>query len=162
MLVIRLRRIGRTHDPHYRVVVAEHTSPVQGKFIAEIGHFHPKSKQLVIDAAAFSEWMNKGAKPSNTVAKLSQKQGLKHKHIIVKQYQGQPKKKAQEAAAAATEAKKNPVAETPALEETEATKALSEEETAAAETSSLKETTEEIPEAAEEPTEESDPETPEE
>lgn len=103
MLVIRLRRIGRKHDPHYRIVVTEHTSPVQGKFIDEIGHYHPKSKELVIDAALMTEWLNKGAKPSNTVSRLAGKLEITHKHIVVTQKQAEPKKKAQEAAAAKAE-----------------------------------------------------------
>ncbi len=123
MLVIRLRRIGRKHDPHYRVVVTEHTAPVQGKFIAEIGHHHPKSKETVIDQALFMEWLGKGAKPSNTVAKLAERQGMKHKQIVVKQYQGKPKKKAQEAAAQTEEKAKAPA------EEVTATPAESVEET---------------------------------
>lgn len=85
MLVIRLRRIGRKHDPRYRLVVAEHTAPVQGKFLAEIGHYNPKSKQAVIDEKAMLEWIGKGAKPSNTVAKLATKLEISHKHIVVTQ-----------------------------------------------------------------------------
>ena len=92
MLVIRLRRIGRKHDPHYRIVVTEHTAPVQGKFLVEIGHYHPKTKQCVIDNQAMVEWMNKGAKPSNTVARLAQKNQIEHKHVVVKQKHAQPKK----------------------------------------------------------------------
>ncbi len=103
MLVIRLRRIGRKHDPHYRIVVAEHTAPVQGKFIAEIGHFHPKSKETVIRQEELTSWLNKGAKPSNSVAKLCERTGISHKLIAVKQYHGQPKKKAQEVVQAKTE-----------------------------------------------------------
>jgi small subunit ribosomal protein S16 len=104
MLVIRLRRIGRKSDPHYRIVVAEHTAPVQGKFIAEIGHYHPKSKELVIEHDHFLGWLERGAKPSNTVAKLAEKSGLAHQHIVVKQYHTKPKKKAAEAKTAQAEA----------------------------------------------------------
>lgn len=107
MLVIRLRRIGRKHDPHYRIVVAEHTAPVQGKFIAEIGHYHPKSKQLVVDDKAMIEWIDKGAKPSNTISKLATRQKISHKHIVVKQNQPKVIEADQEATAAA-ETEKTP------------------------------------------------------
>ena len=103
MLVIRLRRIGRKHDPHYRVVVTEHTAPVQGKFIAELGHYHPKSKEVVIREAELMEWIGKGATPSNSVARICDKAGIKHDRMMVKQVQGQPKKKAQELAQAKAE-----------------------------------------------------------
>ncbi len=167
MLVIRLRRIGRKHDPHYRIVVAEHTSPVQGKFIAEIGHFHPKSKETVIRQDQLTDWISKGAKPSNTVAKLCIKQGITGNHIVVKQYHGQPKKKAQEAAAAKAEAANKPaetpkeaeVAETPeedtVTEETPAEEEAVAEETTEEATEDTAETPEEQPtEEVEEPTEE--------
>lgn len=83
MLKIRLRRIGRTHEPFYRIVVTEKTSPVQGKFIAQIGHYNPKSKELTLKNEEAIDWMNKGAKPSNTVAKLMKKEKLTHKSIVV-------------------------------------------------------------------------------
>lgn len=128
MLVIRLRRVGRTHDPHYRIVVTEHTAPVQGKFLAEIGHYHPKSKETVIKRDQLLDWVSKGAKPSNTVAKLCERQGITHNNIVVKQYNGQPKKKAQEAAAAKAEAAnkpaepaKAPAEETPEVDATDDT-----------------------------------------
>jgi small subunit ribosomal protein S16 len=105
MLVIRLRRIGRRGDPHYRIVVAEHTAPVQGKFIAEIGHFHPKSKEIVIQDDQFLAWMEQGAQPSNTVARLAEKSGLAHERIVIKQFQGKPKKKASTANSPAKEEK---------------------------------------------------------
>jgi small subunit ribosomal protein S16 len=91
MLVIRLRRIGRKHDPHYRLVVTEHTAPVQGKFLAEVGHYHPKSKELEISNESFMSWIEKGAKPSNTVSKLALKAGLTHKHIAVVERHAKPK-----------------------------------------------------------------------
>lgn len=149
MLVIRLRRIGRTHDPHYRIVVAEHTAPVQGKFLTEVGHYHPKSKELVVQKEAFLDWLSKGAKPSNTVAKLAKRAEMEHKQIQVKEYHAQPKKKAQEAAAAKAQPKEAPVTEAPAEEPTE---------DVVEETSTVEETPEEQPseEASEEPASETE------
>lgn len=83
MLKIRLRRSGRKHEPSYRIVVAEETSPIQGKFIAQLGHYNPKSKALVLNKDEATDWMNKGAKPSNTVAKLMEKEKMKHKSIVI-------------------------------------------------------------------------------
>lgn len=103
MLVIRLRRIGHKGDPHYRIVVAEHTAAVQGKFLAEIGHHHPKSKETVIQNDQFLAWLERGAQPSNTVAKLAEKSGIAHERIVVKQFHSQPKKKATIKSAASTE-----------------------------------------------------------
>lgn len=121
MLVIRLRRIGRKKDPHYRIVVAEHTAPVQGKFVAEIGHYHPKSKETVIKPDLLTEWVNKGATPSNTVAKLLVRQGVANDRVTVTEKTKQPKAKAQQMAkdkAEKAEAAKA-AAEAPAEEPTE-------------------------------------------
>ena len=85
MLKIRLRRIGRIHEPFYRIVVTEDKSPVQGKFIAQIGHYDPKTKEIVLKQDEATQWMNKGAKPSNTVAKLMKKEKMTHKSIVVVQ-----------------------------------------------------------------------------
>ncbi|MDO8513897.1 MAG: 30S ribosomal protein S16 [bacterium] len=83
MLKIRLRRIGRTHEPFYRIVVTEETSPIQGKFIAQLGNYNPKTKELNLKQDEASDWMNKGAKPSNTVAKLMKKEKMSHKSIVI-------------------------------------------------------------------------------
>jgi small subunit ribosomal protein S16 len=156
MLIMRLRRIGRKSDPHYRVVVAEHTSPVQGKFLAEVGHYHPKSKELVLNQDLILAWMEKGAQVSNTVARLCDKAGIGHERIVAKQYQGQPKKKAV-AAAKAKEDKANapaPVAEAPSEEPAveESTEAEAPAEEAVEADAPEESVTEDVAEAA--PTEE--------
>lgn len=144
MLVIRLRRIGRKKDPHYRIVVTEHTAPVQGSFIAEIGHYHPKSKELVIKEAEMKSWLDKGAKPSNTVARLAQRQKLEHKQIIVEQDTKQPKEKAQQRAKDKAE-KAKAAAEAPAVEETPAEESAAEETPTTEETPAEEPATEEAP-----------------
>lgn len=92
MLRIRLRRIGKKHQPHYRIVVAEHTAPVSGKYVSVVGHYNPRSKELVVDDAAVTTWLDNGAQPSNTIAKLLTKKGLKHKLIKVHLYPERPGK----------------------------------------------------------------------
>ncbi len=160
MLVIRLRRIGRKKDPHYRLVVAEHTSPVQGKFIAEIGHYHPKSKECVIKKDLFNDWVAKGAQPSNTVARLANKQNITESDLTVETKNKQPKAKAKQLvadkAAKVEAAKAKPVEETPAAEAD--APAAEEAETATEETVSEEPTVipadETAPEVTEAPAEE--------
>jgi len=96
MLVIRLRRIGKKKQPTYRVVVAEHTAAVQGSFVEDLGFYNPHVKQISIDADKATDWMNKGAKPSNTVAKLLEKEKVKHKSVVVTKFKKAPKKVAEE------------------------------------------------------------------
>ena len=99
MLVIRLQRTGRENDPTYRVVVAEKARPVKGKFLAIVGHYLPTRKPAIFehDDATIENWVKKGAIPSNTVARLLNKAGLKGMDKYIQKY---TKKKSKKAAAA--------------------------------------------------------------
>ncbi len=74
MLKIKLSRIGKTHEPHYRIVVVEDKSKLSGKYVENIGHYNPISKELVLDMVKFEDWKKKGAQPTQTVANLAKKQ----------------------------------------------------------------------------------------
>ncbi len=69
---IRLRRMGSSRRPAYRVVVADSRSPRDGRFIEVIGHYNPLTEPptVKIDRAKAQEWIAKGAQPSNTVKRL--------------------------------------------------------------------------------------------
>lgn len=86
MLKIRLSRFGKKKQPIYRIVVTPQTAPVQGQYIESIGHFDPRRQIIVLDKEKAKEWLSKGAQPSNTVAKILQKEGLKHKLIVIKKF----------------------------------------------------------------------------
>jgi len=78
LLVIRLSRKGRRNRPIYRIVVAEHSRPTDGKFVEVIGAYNSiaADKPLSVKKDRVEYWMSKGAKPSNTVAKLLNKVGF--------------------------------------------------------------------------------------
>ncbi len=69
---IRLRRKGHSHEPFYRVVVADSHYPRDGRFIEDIGYYNPTKNpsEIKIDAELAKKWIANGAKPSDTVAKL--------------------------------------------------------------------------------------------
>ena len=71
---IRLRRMGSSRRPAYRVVVADSRSPRDGRFIEVIGHYNPLTQPptVKIDRTKAQEWIAKGAQPSNTVKRLMQ------------------------------------------------------------------------------------------
>ncbi len=75
---IRLRRMGQKKAPFYRVVVTDSTSPRDGKFIEEIGTYDPnvEPSAIKIDAEAAKKWLNNGAQPTETVAKLLKHAGI--------------------------------------------------------------------------------------
>jgi len=78
MVKIRLRRIGRTHKPVYRVVVADSRAPRDGTFIEIIGHYDPQTEPSTvhIDPEKALLWLSRGAKPTETVASLLTKAGI--------------------------------------------------------------------------------------
>ncbi len=78
MVKIRLRRIGRTHRPVYRVVVADSRAPRDGSFIEVIGHYDPHTEPSTvrIDRDKALLWLSRGAKPTETVASLLTKSGI--------------------------------------------------------------------------------------
>ena len=69
---IRMKRIGAKKKPFYRIVVADSRAPRDGRFIEEIGYYNPISNPKVfkVDAEKAMKWMQTGAKPTETVARL--------------------------------------------------------------------------------------------
>ena len=69
---IRLRRMGRKKQPHYRVVVADSHSPRDGRIVENLGYYKPKSNpaRLVLDLARVDYWLSHGAQTSDRVADL--------------------------------------------------------------------------------------------
>jgi small subunit ribosomal protein S16 len=109
MLKIRLSRAGAKKRPYYHIIVADSHAPRDGKFIERVGSYNPMlakdaaEPRVKLKADRISEWLKKGAQPTDRVARfLSQDEALAGQ---VKWTQGnnpqkaQPGKKAQERAA---------------------------------------------------------------
>src|SRR5687768_7746228 len=75
---IRLRRMGAKKSPFYRIVVADARSPRDGRFIESIGHYDPRSNPLAytLDQEKAKAWLQKGAQPTEAVARVLYKFGL--------------------------------------------------------------------------------------
>jgi small subunit ribosomal protein S16 len=78
MVRIRLKRMGATKRPFYRVVVADSRSPRDGRFIENIGTYHPLADPSVveIDQERALYWLSQGAQPSGQVVHLLKIQGI--------------------------------------------------------------------------------------
>lgn len=78
MVKIRLMRMGKRKEPYYRVVVADSRSPRDGRFIENIGRYHPRAHPSVIDIdeERALHWLKNGAQPSDPVRVLLQKTGI--------------------------------------------------------------------------------------
>jgi small subunit ribosomal protein S16 len=64
--------MGRKKQPHFRVVVADGTSPRDGRFVETIGYYKPLTDpaRLVLDLERVDHWLAEGASPSDTVRSL--------------------------------------------------------------------------------------------
>lgn len=72
MLKIRLRRMGATNQPFYRVVVSDSRAVPTSEAIEEIGWYDPRAKpaRAEIDLARIDHWVQRGAQLSDTVRQL--------------------------------------------------------------------------------------------
>lgn len=123
MLVIRLQRTGRKNLATYRIIVAEKANAAKGKFHEILGHYLPSQKEAVfkVENERVEHWVKNGAIPSDTMARLLKKNGLKGMEKFIESYSKKRSKKAPaEVPAAPTPAapaaEAAPVAETPAAE----------------------------------------------
>ncbi|MEL6324286.1 MAG: 30S ribosomal protein S16 [Pseudomonadota bacterium] len=151
-LKIRLARGGSKKRPFYRVVVADSRARRDGRFIEKIGTYDPRlpkdsELRVQIDGVKAAEWIKKGAKPTDRVARFLSAITLEGEAAPVWAWEhgnnpkkGEPGQKAKEReeeraekAKAAAEAEAAPAEEAPEAEEAtaEAEEAPAEEEPAA-------------------------------
>jgi small subunit ribosomal protein S16 len=92
MLKIRLQRVGKKHEPVFRVVIGNsQNGPKSGKFIEVLGSYDPRSKNAnTLNKARVQEWISKGAQVSDTVHNLL----VSEKVIDKKKINALPKKTA--------------------------------------------------------------------
>lgn len=74
-LKIRLARGGSKKRPFYSVVVADSRMPRDGRFIEKIGTYDPRQpkdseNRVKIDGQKAADWIKKGAKPTDRVARF--------------------------------------------------------------------------------------------
>ncbi|HEX4726595.1 MAG TPA: 30S ribosomal protein S16 [Jatrophihabitans sp.] len=69
---IKLTRVGKMREPHYRVVVADSRTKRDGRAIETIGEYHPKNDPSVIriDADRAAYWLGVGAQPTEAVTAI--------------------------------------------------------------------------------------------
>lgn len=78
MLVIRMQRTGRKGHAQYRVVVQDsRVTPTSGRVVAGLGSYNPHTKAVVLDTEKANYYLSNGAQPSDRVALLFKKEGIK-------------------------------------------------------------------------------------
>ena len=138
---IRLRRLGAKKRPFYRVVVADQRSPRDGRFIENIGKYHPlEDPSLIeIDEERALHWLRVGAQPSDQVRNLMVKVGIWDRFVterpgaadLVKTRAEKPEKEKVSKKAAAKAAAEAEAPPAPVEDETVAVEAPADETVAA-------------------------------
>ncbi len=103
-LKIRLARGGAKKRPYYRIVVADSHSPRDGRFIEKIGSFNPllakdAEARVVLDLEKAKAWLDKGAQPTDRVARFLDAAGLLKRAARNNPKKAEPGQKATERAA---------------------------------------------------------------
>lgn len=72
MLKIRLQRVGRTHEPVFRLVLTDSkNSTKSGKYIESLGSYDARrGEKAEFKSDKIKEWMSKGAQVTDTVHNL--------------------------------------------------------------------------------------------
>ena len=74
---IRMKRMGRTHRPFYRICVMDQRKARDAQAIEEVGTYDPmvkdKSKRVTMKLDRIKYWISVGAQPSEKVAVLMDK-----------------------------------------------------------------------------------------
>ena len=109
-LKIRMTRGGAKKRPFYSIVVAEHTSPRDGRFIEKLGTYNPMvakghADRVRLNAERIKHWISVGATPSERVAKFLADAGMGERPKIRETpKKSAPRAKTQERLKAAAEA----------------------------------------------------------
>lgn len=69
---LRLTRVGKKKQPHYRIVATDSRSPRDGRFIEILGHYNPRTEpsEIKVDNDKAVGWLRNGAQPSDRVRKI--------------------------------------------------------------------------------------------
>lgn len=76
MLIIRLQRFGKKNQSQFRLVLAEHTNPIRGKFLEVLGSYDPRNKIKAFKKDRLDYWAGQGVKYSPTVQNMLISEGI--------------------------------------------------------------------------------------
>jgi small subunit ribosomal protein S16 len=86
---IRMKRMGRTHRPFYRICAVDGRAARDGRVIEELGHYDPMLSETdartVLKNDRVAYWLGVGAQPSENVAVLIKKYGENGTHVAAQQ-----------------------------------------------------------------------------
>ena len=82
---IRLKKMGRTHRPFYRVCAMDRHAPRDGRALEELGIYDPSiahtDARAVLNKERIDYWLSVGAQPSDKMSVLIKKYGTDGTHL---------------------------------------------------------------------------------
>lgn len=82
---IRMKKLGRTHRPFFRICAVDARKPRDGKVIEELGHYDPMisdtDARALLNQDRIDYWLSVGAQPSDNVKVLIKKYGAEGTHL---------------------------------------------------------------------------------
>jgi small subunit ribosomal protein S16 len=82
-----MKKMGRNHQPFFRICAIDSRCPRDGKVIEELGHYDPRVKdtdaRAILKAERIAYWLSVGAQPSERVRVLVKKYGVGGTHVDV-------------------------------------------------------------------------------
>lgn len=76
MLSIKFQRVGKKHQPNYRIVVAEKRSKLGGPPVEQVGTYDPSTKNVSLEKERILHWLKTGAQPTISIHNLLVRQGV--------------------------------------------------------------------------------------
>jgi small subunit ribosomal protein S16 len=109
---LRLRRMGNTNRPFYRVVAIDSRMRRDGRCVEELGFYDPLKRpaEVRLKEEAILNWLGRGAEPSPTVRELLRDNGMLLKWQLLREGVAAPEATAR---VVATLAKRTPRAKRP-------------------------------------------------
>ena len=68
--MFKLKRIGKSGQPSFRVIVIEKRSKINGRYLEDLGWLNPFSKAYELNKERAVYWLAKGVKPSSVLHNL--------------------------------------------------------------------------------------------
>jgi small subunit ribosomal protein S16 len=82
---IRMKKMGRSHQPFFRICATDRHAPRDGRVLEELGTYDPRvpetDARAILKADRIDYWLGVGAQPSENVAVLIKKYGTNGTHV---------------------------------------------------------------------------------
>ncbi len=76
MIKLRLKRYGKKREASYRIVVMNSSTRRDGRPLAELGFYNPRTDEVTLDIPGIVTRLKQGAQPTDTVRRILEKNNV--------------------------------------------------------------------------------------